>query len=66
MANRTMFTRKSIKMKHIPLLTVAGLSSALAASRAIAGIPGDLPGPGIFALLALGVVGAIGISRLRK
>jgi hypothetical protein len=25
-----------------------------------------MPGPGIFALLALGVVGAIGISRLRK
>ena len=30
------------------------------------GVGAELPGPGVFALLAFGVVGAIGISRLRK
>ena len=42
--------------------------TTLTSFSAVAGtLPSDqLPGPGIFALLALGVVGAIGISRLRK
>ena len=49
------------------LFTITTLISALATSSVFAGPPApELPGPGIFALLALGVVGAIGISRLRK
>ena len=49
------------------VLSISALSAALAASNAMAGTPtSEMPGPGIFALLALGVVGAIGISRLRK
>ena len=46
-------------------------SAILAGSTTVGGvqvqdIDGSAPGPGIFALLALGVVGAIGIARLRK
>ena len=49
------------------VLSISALSAALAASNAMAGTPtSEMPGPGIFALLALGVVGTIGISRLRK
>ena len=49
------------------LLAITGLSAALSAADAFAGVDtGNLPGPGILALLALGVVGAIGIARLRK
>jgi hypothetical protein len=49
------------------LLTMSALFATFATSTALAGDPGtDAPGPGIFALLALGVVGAIGIARLRK
>ncbi|MGB5496939.1 MAG: hypothetical protein WBM97_20920 [Sedimenticolaceae bacterium] len=49
------------------LLTVSTLFVTLGAPSAWAGsIEQTAPGPGIFALLALGVVGAIGIARLRK
>jgi hypothetical protein len=49
------------------LLTVSALFATFATSTALAGgtLP-TAPGPGILALLALGVVGAIGIARLRK
>ena len=53
-----------MKHNHSALLAVLALFTT---SAAIAGTPANqLPGPGILALLALGVVGAIGIARLRK
>lgn len=57
-----------MKSQSIALLTIVTLATALVTSNAWAGAPvgTNLPGPGIFALIALGVVGAIGISRLRK
>ena len=48
------------------LLTVSALFATFATSTALAGGTPTAPGPGILALLALGVVGAIGIARLRK
>jgi hypothetical protein len=40
----------------------------LASNAAFAGVlpPNNLPGPGVLALVAVGVVGAIVIARLRK
>ena len=56
-----------MKRFRIRLLFATAPLAALAASGALAGEPGTaMPGPGIVALLALGVVGAIGIARLRK
>ena len=48
------------------LLTASALFATLGAQSAWAGFVIEAPGPGVFALLALGVVGAIGIARLRK
>jgi hypothetical protein len=49
------------------LLAATSLTAMISASSALAGtLDAQAPGPGIFALLALGLVGAIGISRLRK
>lgn len=45
---------------------ITAIALTLAAQNAFASVGPTAPGPGIFALLALGVVGAIGISRLRK
>jgi hypothetical protein len=52
-------------MKKYPIAMLA--ITTLTSFNAVAGATDtQMPGPGIFALLALGVVGAIGISRLRK
>jgi hypothetical protein len=56
-----------MKSYRTAMLAAKSLAGMFAASSALAGTNGvELPGPGIFALLALGIVGAIGISRLRK
>lgn len=56
-----------MKSYRTAMLVATALIAQLASFNALAGDPtGGAPGPGIFALLALGVVGAIGISRLRK
>ena len=56
-----------MKSYRTAILMATALIAQLASFNALAGNPSaDAPGPGIFALLALGVVGAIGISRLRK
>jgi hypothetical protein len=57
----------TVKRFTIKFPAAVVLFSALATCNAFAGgIGAEMPGPGVFALLALGVVGAIGISRLRK
>jgi hypothetical protein len=55
-----------MKSYRTAMLMATALIAQLASFNALAGDPAQTPGPGVFALLALGVVGAIGISRLRK
>ncbi len=55
-----------MKTNRTALVSAAALSATLATSTALASAEVAAPGPGIFALLALGVIGAIGIARLRK
>jgi MYXO-CTERM domain-containing protein len=55
-----------MKSYSTAMLMATALIAQLASFNALASDPNPAPGPGIFALLALGVVGAIGISRLRK
>lgn len=47
--------------------TLTFVAATVAATTSLAGEPaGAAPGPGIFALLAFGIVGAIGVAKLRK
>ncbi len=46
-------------------LTIAACT-LLASHVALAGVTNQAPGPGILGLVAIGVVGAIAIARLRK
>lgn len=55
----------SIGAKLFASLSVAALS-LLASNAVFAGGNGTTPGPGVLALIAAGVVGAIVIARLRK
>jgi hypothetical protein len=57
---------KPMKSYQTALTSAAALFATFATSTAFASATNPLPGPGIFALLALGVVGAIGIAKLRK
>ena len=55
-----------MKSFQTALTSASALFATFATSTAFAGVETPAPGPGIFALLALGVVGVIGIARLRK
>ena len=57
---------KPMKSYRTALTSASALFATFATSTAFAGVESPAPGPGIFALLALGVVGAIGIAKLRK
>jgi len=47
-------------------LTAASVAVLYSGMVFAGGIPGTVPAPGIFALVAAGIVGAIAVARFRK
>ena len=54
------------KIKKTAYRASAALPLLLSADFAAASVTAQMPGPGVFALIALGVVGAVAVARSRS
>ena len=53
-------------LKNTGRTLISALPVIFVSPVALASAPPEMPGPGVFGLIALGVIGALAISRSRK